>query len=87
MSFDQKVEDALKDMCLPGCGQPTNGPFAHAPGCPHTPARALVQIDQCPSCGAYDPRDYTLEEVDIGIGIQTHLCDDSYHDEARWGRR
>jgi hypothetical protein len=40
----------------------------------------------CGQCGGL-PEDYTLEEVDIGVGIQAHLCDDPFHDAAKEARR
>ena len=35
----------------------------------------------CPECGGSE-EDFILEEVDIGVGIQTNLCHGSFHAAA-----
>lgn len=44
------------------------------------------KIPTCPSCGKDDPLDNVLEEVDIGVGVQKHYCEDAFHDPV-WKRR
>lgn len=38
---------------------------------------------QCPECGADDPKDNVLEEVDIGVGTQKRYCHDPFHASPR----
>ena len=40
----------------------------------------------CPECGGV-AEDFVLDEVDIGVGIQTHVCNATFHDAAKESRR